>query len=181
MRTTLLVCTFCLANVSAFVISDDKPADGVGVLKYGDGMPDGVQSLGGNGEMIRFEAPAGTKISQIKIHGSRYGLPAAPKEDFLIYFLSADEQKVLSTQMAPYSLFDHGEEKKWVTVNFKEPVEVPTKFWVVLDFRANQRKGVYVSYDTSTEGKNSRRGLPGVKSTETKNKADWLIEAVVAK
>jgi hypothetical protein len=68
-----------------------------------------------------------------------------------------------------------------VTISFLEPVELPGRFWVALDFRAHQRKGVYVSYDTSTGGKHSRVGLPGMPSTETKFGGDWMIEAVLGK
>ena len=80
--------------------------------------------------------------------------------------------------MASYSLFGRGAEA-WVTIPFPEPVEVPERFWVALDFRAHPRKGVYVSYDASTGGKHSRVGLPGMPASETKFGGDWMIEAVL--
>ena len=53
----------------------------------GDGKPDGKRSLGGSGEMIELWMPdAGLKVLGVKIHGSRYGQPDAPKESFLIYY-----------------------------------------------------------------------------------------------
>ena len=159
--------------------ADAKSDDGAGALKYHDGMADGKKSMAGAGPMITFGAPAGTKIGAVKIHGSRYGLPKAPDESFLVYVLSGDRKRVLHTELVPYSTFERGEES-WQTVKFKEPVEVPQRFWVALDFRAHQTKGVYVSYDKSTGGKNSRIGLPGVAPDETKDKADWMIEAVAA-
>ncbi|MES2788299.1 MAG: hypothetical protein V4719_01670 [Planctomycetota bacterium] len=154
--------------------------DETGILKYGDGKAEGKQSLGGSGEMIEFTHPAGTKISGLKIHGSRYGVPQAPAESFLIYFLSPDRSKILQTEMAAYSLFERGPET-WVTISFPQPIELPEQFWIALDFRANQRKGVYVSYDTSTAGKHSRAGLPGTPATETKFGGDWMIEVTLAK
>jgi RNA polymerase sigma-70 factor (ECF subfamily) len=156
-------------------------AAGPGPQKYGDGRADGKKSLGGSGEMIEFQLPDdGLKIAGVKIHGSRYGLPEAPDERFLIYLLNEDQSEVVSTQMAPYSLFDRGAER-WVEVTFPRPVKVPKRFWVALDFRALPAKGVYVSYDTSTGGKHSRTGLPGLKSRPTAFGGDWMIEAVLAK
>src|ERR1700689_1505065 len=73
--------------VAADTKAESKKSDAA-VLKYGDGKPDGKKSLGGTGEMIRFELPEGvTAVRGIKIHGSRYGYPQAPKENFEISFL----------------------------------------------------------------------------------------------
>ena len=49
-----------------------------------------------------------TKVTGLKIHGSRYGQPQAPKESFLIYFMNKDRKRILHTEMAPYSLFKRG-------------------------------------------------------------------------
>ena len=77
----------------------------------GDGKPDGKKSLGGSGEMIELGMPAGaSKVTGVKIHGSRYGQAQPPKESFLIYFLSKDRKRILHTEMAPYSLFKRGPE-----------------------------------------------------------------------
>ncbi len=147
-------------------------------VKSGGGRADGKQSLGGSGEMIEFTLPTETaKITGVRIHGSRYGTPEAPKESFLIFFLDHGEKRILHTEMAPYSLFERGPEK-WVTISFDRPIDLPSKFWVVLDFRANQYKGVYVSYDTSTGGRHSRIGLPGTPATEPKFGGDWMIELI---
>jgi RNA polymerase sigma-70 factor (ECF subfamily) len=150
-------------------------------LKYGRGQPDGKKSLGGSGEMIQFTMPAeGAKVSGIRIHGSRYGTPQAPEESFLIYFLSQDLSEVSCTEMAPYSLFERGGER-CVEIRFRRPLKVPRKFWVALDFRAYATKGVYVSYDTSTDGKFSRVGLPGIPAAATDFGGDWMIQVLLAK
>jgi len=155
--------------------------EGMPVLKYGDGRNDGKQSLGGSGEMIEFTLPPGSsKVANLSVHGSRYGPPQPPEESYLVFFLGPDRSRIIHTEMAPYSLFGRGVEA-WVTIPFPEPVEVPERFWVALDFRAHQRRGVYVSYDTSTGGKHSRVGLPGMPSAETKFGGDWMIEAVLGK
>ena len=105
-----------------------------------------------------------SKVLGVKIHGSRYGQPQAPKESFLIYFMNKDRTRILHTEMAPYSLFKRGPEE-WVEVKFESPVAgLPKSFWIVVDFRAAQTKGVYVSFDTTTGGKFSRVGLPGMPS-----------------
>ena len=150
------------------------------VLKYGDGQADGKQSLGGSGEMITFSATsAPARVAGLRVHGSRYGNPQPPDESFLIYFLTEDRKRILHTEMAPYSLFERGPEQ-WVEIAFERPVELPKTFWVVLDFRANQTKGVYVSFDTSTGGRHSLTGLPGTPTAKTRRGGDWMIEAVLA-
>jgi RNA polymerase sigma-70 factor (ECF subfamily) len=157
------------------------PVEGApSVLKYGDGQADGKQSLGGSGEMITFSAPAApARVKGLRVHGSRYGNPQPPDESFLIYFLSEDRKRILHTEMAPYSLFERGSEQ-WVEVTFERPVELPKTFWVVLDFRANQNKGVYVSFDASTGGRHSLVGLPGTPTSRPRRGGDWMIEAVLA-
>lgn len=149
------------------------------ILKYGDGKPDGRKSLGGNGELLKVTAPSEKmKVVGVKIHGSRYGLPAPPKEDFTVYILGED-MAVLHTEKAPYKLFERGE-AKWVNVSFKKPAEVPATFWVCLDFNAEQTKGVYVSYDTSTDGQHSKIGLPGQTPEDVEFGGDWMIQVNVS-
>ena len=150
------------------------------MLKYGDGQADGKQSLGGSGEMIVFTASS----SPARVTGLRNPrLPlwhaGAPDESFLIYFLTEDRKRVLHTEMAPYSLFERGAEQ-WVEVTFERPVELPKSFWVALDFRPHQTKGVYVSFDTSTGGRHSLVGLPGTPTSRPRRGGDWMIEAVLA-
>ena len=168
-----------LASPSPKRTAAEPPAE-ARKLGHGDGKADGKKSLGGSGEMIEFALPdEGGKVSGVKIHGSRYGQANPPDESFLIYFLNEDQSEVVATRMAPYSLFERGPER-WVDATFPGPVEVPKKFWVAVDFRPHQSKGVYVSFDASTGGKHSRTGLPGLKSQEV-TYGDWMIEVVLAK
>jgi RNA polymerase sigma-70 factor (ECF subfamily) len=112
--------------------ADRPPA----LVSYGDGKADGKKSYGGSGHMIRFELPEGvTEVRGLRIHGSRYGLPQAPNEDFEITFLSDDREEILDTKPAPYRLFKRGRQA-WVRVLFEEPVELPEAFWVALNFNA---------------------------------------------
>jgi hypothetical protein len=158
----LLVLTFCLsANIA---IADETP--------------DGKKSLGGSGEMIQFDLPASDrKLSGIEIHGSRYGTATPPDEMFLIYVMNEDRSRVVATLMAPYSLFERGDEK-WVTIPFDDSVELPTNGWVVVDFRAGRTKGVYVSYDSDSDGSRSMAGLPGTKASKPDFKGDWMIRPI---
>ena len=132
--------------------------------------------------MIRFELPEGvTKVKGIHIHGSRYGLPQAPAEDFEISFLSDKGDEVLQTETAKYAVFKRGKEN-WVRVMFDKEVELPRKFWVALDFNAQQIKGVYVSYDTSTKGKYSRVGNVGDEEPPKKTDfdGDWMVQVTLS-
>jgi len=181
---------FCAAIVSGAAIlatASNAPADATAdktpaLLRYGDGKADGKKSIGGSGEMIRFELPEGvTMIRGIKIHGSRYGLPKAPDEDFEITFVTDDLDEILHTEAAPYRLFKRGREM-WVRINFDEPVELPKKFWIALNFNAQQTKGVYVSYDTSTKGEYSRVGLAGSEEAPkpTDFGGDWMVQVLLS-
>jgi hypothetical protein len=107
-------------------------------------------------------------------------LPQAPKEKFLVFILNDKGNEVLQTRMFSYGAFQRGEEE-WVTLRFPQAVEVPKDFWVCLDFRAHQQKGVYVSYDTSSGGKHSKSGLPGIEPDDVEFGGDWMIELLPAK
>lgn len=151
------------------------------LLSYGDGKADGKKSYGGGGHMIRFQMPEGvSKVRGLRIHGSRYGLPQAPDEDFEITFLSDDREETLDTQSAPYRLFKRGKES-WVRVMFDKDVELPTSFWIALNFNPERTKGVYLSYDTSTKGEHSRVGLPGDEEEPkpTDFGGDWMVQVML--
>ncbi|MEX0613553.1 MAG: TlpA disulfide reductase family protein, partial [Pirellulales bacterium] len=153
------------------------------LLAYGDGKADGKKSYGGSGHLIRFELPEGvTKVRGIRIHSSRYGYPQAPDENAEITFLSDDRGETLHSEATPYHLFKRGKES-WVRVMFDKEVELPEKFWVALNFNAQQTKGVYVSYDTSTKGEYSRVGLPGDEEEPKKTdfNGDWMVQLMLTR
>ncbi len=150
-------------------------------LSYNDGSADGKKSIAGAAELLSFTLPdKGAKVAAVRIHGSRYGYPQPPKEDFEILFLNQDLTEVTATKMAPYSRFKRGPES-WVEIKFPQPIEVPAEFWVGVNFRAERTKGVYVSYDNSTDGSHSRVGLPGQEIRDADVGGDWMIEVVLAK
>jgi hypothetical protein len=189
--TSLLAAVLTLGSVAAAAEPVDgpmpapapttKPSAATQVLKYGDGKADGKKSLGGSGEMIKFTMPEGyTTLTGISIHGSRYGMPQAPKEDFMIFIMDEEHAKTLYTEKASYQLFARGQEK-WVNVKFKTPLQVAGTFWIALDFRPHQTKGVYVSYDTSTGGEYSLMGIPAIEPEPTDFKGDWMVQAMVGR
>jgi RNA polymerase sigma-70 factor (ECF subfamily) len=167
-----------VTQISATAAGGKRPP---ALLSYGDGKADGKKSYGGSGHMIRFELPEGvTHARGLRIHGSRYGLPQAPDENFEITFLNEDRDEVLHSEEAPYHLFKRGKEN-WVRVMFDKEVELPPKFWIALNFNPHQTKGVYLSYDTSTKGQYSRVGLPGddEEPKETDFGGDWMVQVML--
>ncbi|MCC6356320.1 MAG: hypothetical protein IT577_20735 [Verrucomicrobiae bacterium] len=167
--------------VLAMVLACGASAAEQQVLKYHDGQPDGRKSLGGSGQVIAFEVPSeGWALRAVRIHGSRYGLPKAPDMDFYVFVTDAGCGNILHTETAPYEKFERGE-AAWAEVKFKKPPVAPKQFCVVLDFKAQQTMGVYVSYDSSGGGKHSKVGLPGKDASPVDFGGDWMIEAVVEK
>lgn len=173
----------CVGLFTTVALAADSKKEPLTILKYGDGKADGKKSYGGSGHMIRFEMPEGvSKVKGLRMHGSRYGLPQAPKEDYEITFLNDDLDETLDSKAAPYHQFKRGKEQ-WVRVLFKEPVELPEKFWIALNFNPHQTKGIYLSYDTETKGEYSRMGLPGDEETPKKTDfdGDWMVQVMLEK
>lgn len=147
----------------------------------GDGTPDGKKSYGGSGHLIQLNLPDDNRtLAGLEIHGSRYGTPAPPAEKFLIYVMNADRSRVTAVEMAPYSLFERGEER-WVAIPFENPLEIPAGGWIAIDFRAGRTKGVYVSYDAHPGAKHSMSGLPGLDAKEVEFEGDWMIRPLALK
>ena len=114
------------------------------------------------------------------MHAARYGTPTPPDEDIEISFLSEDQSAVLETEFVKYGKFKRGD-SRWVTIKFKESLELPEKFWVAVNFDPGRTKGVYLSYDTDSGGDHSRIGLPGAESKPVGMGGDWMIQALLAK
>jgi hypothetical protein len=174
----ILLITAAMAPAQTATKSSDKPQL---VLKYGDEKPDGKKSIAGTGEMVHFVLPATSqKLRGLRMHCGRYGTPQAPNEDVEISIVTDDEASVVHTELVPYSKFKRGE-SRWTTVEFKSNVEVPEKFWVILDFNAEQSKGVYLSFDTSTQGQHSKTGVPGGQSKSVNTGGDWMVQALLSR
>ncbi len=162
-------------------LAADETSGDTADMKHDDGTAEGRLVIGDAGEAVHFTLPKeGEKIAGVRVHGSRYGAAEAPKEKLVVYILNADSSEILRTEMAPYSLFEVGPEK-WVDINFAHPIEVPKDFWVLFDSHANKARGIYISYDKSTEGKYSRMGLPWLDFQNVPFGGDWMIELIPAK
>ena len=111
-------------------------------------------------------------LTAVKIHGSRYGMPRAPQEDFVVTLCDQDF-KPLAEFKFPYSKFQRGN-PKWVTLRTK-PTRLPKAFVLCLHFNPTSTKGVFVSHDA--EGK-SLVGLPNKKAGAFTG-GDWMVRAVV--
>ncbi len=154
----------------------ERPDDGPRELALDDGKMKGKRSIAGGGHAVRFDAPAeGWMLTAVRVHGSRYGYPRPPKEDFKV-FVCDDRMKLIAEFAFPYSKFGRGE-SKWVTLDIK-PTELPKTFMLGVDFDPTQTKGVYVSHDSEGSGR-SVVGLPGDESQPFKQ-GDWLIRAKIA-
>jgi hypothetical protein len=141
-----------------------------------DGKAAGKRSMAGSGHVVVFDAPAENSfLTAVKIHGSRYGMPHAPDEDFTLWLCDAKGQ-VLREFSFPYESFQRGDEK-WVTLKIVEPTAVSQKFMLIVGFNPTQTKGVYVSHDAKRDG-DSRLGLPGDIGNKF-SKGDWMIRALV--
>lgn len=144
-------------------------------LAHDDGTAAGKKSIAGGGHAVRFEVTGDTfYLTAVRIHGSRYGTPQAPNEDFHVWLCDA-EMKAIADYPLPYSLFDRGE-ARWVTLRIP-PTNVPSKFIVCVGFNPTATKGVFVSRDAASGG-NSLSGLPGGGAGQF-GEGDWLIRAVV--
>lgn len=142
-------------------------------LKNDDGKAAGKKSFP-MGIASAFEAPEGQAcfITEVRIHGGRYGYPQAPKEDFHITLCDKDFNPIADFPF-PYSKFDRSD-PKWVALKVK-PTELPKDFVICLDFKAEKTKGVYVSHDA--EGK-SLVGLPK-KPAGSFTGGDWMVRVSV--
>ena len=140
-------------------------------LAHDDGSAAGKSSMAGGGHAVRFDAPGeGTYLTSVRIHGSRYGYPAPPKENFHVW-LCDEKFKEIADFPHPYSKFERGA-AKWVTLPVK-PTRLPAKFIVCVGFNPTGTKGVFVSHDAQGSGQ-SLIGLPGSRPSPF-SKGNWLI------
>ena len=163
---------------SGFVARRAKPTELTGKPiehAHDDGAAAGKNSIAGSGHGVRFKVVGDSwYLTSVRIHGSRYGRPRPPKENFHVWLCDKD-LKVAADFQFPYAKFARGR-PKWVTLTIP-PTNVPQDFIICAGFNPTGTKGVYVSRDKEGSG-DSLTGLPG-HGTRTFNKGDWLIRAKV--
>jgi hypothetical protein len=141
-------------------------------LANDDGDPAGKKSLP-RGIAAAFKAPEGEQyFTSVRIHGSRYGSPQPPKEDFHVTLCDSDFKPIADFDF-PYKKFDRGD-PEWVALRVK-PTQVPEEFVICLNFAPTQTKGVFVSHDA--EGK-SLVGLPD-KPAGAFTGGDWMVRVTL--
>lgn len=151
------------------------PARGPVELAYDDGAQNGMKSVAGGGHAVNFVRPTSkTKLQQIKVYSSRYGRPADSKT-YKISLMDASK-KVFHIYEGNYQEFAYASEG-WTIIDINPPVFVPKEFWVCFEFNPAQTYGVYVFYDTDTQG-HSRNGTPRSNLNQDPG-YNWMIRAVV--
>jgi RNA polymerase sigma-70 factor (ECF subfamily) len=154
---------------------DGKSSAEARELANDDGKPAGKKSIAGSGHAVRFEAPGeGWSVAAVRVHGSRYGYPKPPDEDFKVYLCDAKFEVIAEFEF-PYATFERGR-ASWHDLKVK-PTKVPKTFIVCVGFDPAQTKGVYVSHDGEGSGASSS-GLPGGKPRPFAQ-GDWLIRVRV--
>jgi hypothetical protein len=141
-------------------------------LKQDDGVRADHKSFP-MGHAVAFDAPGDSYyLTSVRVHGSRYGYPQAPREDFHVS-LCDENFNLIADFPFPYSKFQRGA-PTWVTLRTR-PTKVPPKFVICVNFNPTGTKGVFVSHDA--EGK-ALVGLPGKPAGQFTG-GDWLIRATV--
>jgi len=145
-------------------------------LAHDDGEMAKKSSMAGGGHAVKFAVKgADWFLTEVRIHGSRYGHPQPPAENFHVW-LCDNDFKAITDFPFPYSAFQRGQ-PQWVTLKTK-PTRVPAEFFICVGFNPTATKGVFVSYDKESSG-NSRAGLPGREPRPFAG-GDWLIRATVS-
>ena len=171
----ILVFKRAKSKVAADTVEADKLKGKTQELAHDDGKEAGKQSIAGGGHAVRFQAPGDScYVTEVRIYGSRYGMPAPPKENFHVWLCDKDF-KVITDNQFPYSKFQRGN-TRWVALKIK-PTRVPQDFIVCAGFNPTATKGVYLHYDAEGSG-NSLVGLPG-ENAEDFDKGDWMIRVSV--
>jgi enamine deaminase RidA (YjgF/YER057c/UK114 family) len=156
-------------------IAGDRLAGSPRTLAHDDGESKGKASIAGSGHAVRFSVPDSSwYLTAVEVHGSRYGTPAAPKEDLHVWL--CDEQfRAVADFLVPYEKFERGE-PKWVRLPL-DPTSLPTEFIICVGFNPAASKGVYVHY-AAGNGTNSLTGLPGTEP-RAYPRGSWMIRASV--
>lgn len=144
-------------------------------LALDDGKPAGKKSFP-KGHAHVFESSDGEwYLTSIRVHGARYGAPEAPNEDFHITVCDKNYLPIKDYTF-PYATFERTVEPDWVVLKL-DPVKVPEKFVICLNFNAEATKGVYISHDA--EG-TSLVALPD-KPAGIFTGGHWLIRPTLAR
>jgi hypothetical protein len=110
-----------------------------------------VYSYGGMGYAVRYSVPDPSKswwCVSVNIYGESYG--SAGKNFFTISFMDMDG-RVYARSEHPMTFFSATPEWKIVRIT---PTQLPSEFWVIVDFKSTKEQGVYIGY-ANTGGQSS--------------------------
>ncbi len=129
------------SKVTAETADEGKLSGKTHELAHDDGKSAGQNSLAGGGHAVRFEAPNDSSyLTEVRIYGARYGMPAPPKENFHVWLCDKDF-KVIADNQFPYSKFPRGN-PRWVDLKTKS-TRVPREFIVCAGFQSHGHQGSF--------------------------------------
>ncbi|MEN8149984.1 MAG: hypothetical protein ABFS86_09180 [Planctomycetota bacterium] len=148
-------------------------------LRRDDGKMAGKRNLSGGAHVITLDRPEGSwKVRAVKVHGLRSGRDYDPAKTFVTVTVADGKLAPLGVAKCAYGKFKTGK-PSWVEVPFEKPVDVPSRFKVIVRTDKTAPKGIYVGYSTV---KPSASGciLRGAAEKPFKAGKDWMIRAVLA-
>jgi hypothetical protein len=168
--------------------SGEKPATSHGMklaaaresreLSHDNGTMTGKKSIAGGGHAVKFKVEGDSNyVTSVSLHGSRYGMPQPPREDFKVWVCDS-QFKPIATFKFRYSSFTRGD-PVWKSFKIR-PTRVPEEFIVCFAFNPQGTKGVFVSHDNQ-KSETSLVGVPGSGSPEPFSEGNWLIRCKVEK
>ncbi len=135
-------------------------------------------SIAGGGHAVKFKVDGDSwYVTSVSLHGSRYGEPRPPKENFKVWICDA-QFKPIATFSFPYSSFTRAD-PVWKSFRIRA-TRVPEDFIVCFGFNPQATKGVYVSYD-GQKSETSMVGVPEESEPKPFAKGNWLIRCKVEK
>jgi hypothetical protein len=129
-------------------------------------------SIGGGGEGRKFTvSDAGDQyIKAVSVYGSRYGEETPPDTTFDIVLSDADAN-LIAIWKGQYASFKYGTDG-WTRFEVP-PTRVPHAFYISLNFRATGSNGVFVAFDSTSNG-SSVDSLPWQKPHPF-GAGDWMM------
>ena len=147
-------------------------------LSHDNGTMSGKNSIAGGGHAVKFKVEGDSNyVTSVSLHGSRYGMPQPPREDFHVWICDSNF-KPIATFKFRYSSFTRSD-PDWKKFTIK-PTKVPEEFIVCFGFNPQATKGVYVSHDNKPS-ETSMIGIPGRGSPQPFSQGNWLIRCKVEK
>jgi len=130
-------------------------------------------SIGGGGEGRKFTLPdAGDLfITSVSVYGSRYGEETVPPDMTFDIILSDADARMIAIWKGQYASFKNGNDG-WARFEVP-PTRAPDVFNITLDFHATASNGVYVGFDSTSNG-SSVDSLPW-QTPHPFAAGDWMI------